>query len=503
MELINAYDLYKLEETDELLETGLQSLDALLGGGISPGTFLEIVGLSATGKSQFCMQLAVNLQKNKTKKDSVYVDTEGGFHTKRICDIATNVLKAMEPLESLKYIQVSRCRDLVELTSAIHRLELLVQQNPKIGLVIVDSVAMPLRGENDYALRSRLEISRILSKLAASYRLIVNFQMLIRNGEAHLASALGTSWSHRPNTCFWLCPPDANSRSSSIFLVKSPSAMNGMKFLAVLAESGAADTLSKITEFIAKLCKDKVTLRITSDTMYLLNPSSLANNGNYLQITLNVAEFFSTYIMGGVSEEFNEIYMEVEKDYLFRSMNVKDRSTKIRLVKLGNVPHLKVEQRSCGMTHELPVILIPTKYWKTYDMPTLNNISVALYLPPLSTIRSLVISFKNMGVKYMEIKGNQEGELQFCGDLDMANIVVHFSNLSVVSLDNGHVNNADGPGVLRTVRVDIRAIYLFLRSFSNLFTVSRILLKIVPEKMAVFSVEQNEASLLYIVSGRV
>ncbi|KAK6102642.1 Hus1-like family protein [Brugia pahangi] len=274
-----------------------------------------------------------------------------------------------------------------------------------------------------------------------------------------------------------------------------------MKFLAVLAESGAADTLSKITEFVAKLCKDKVTLRITSDAIYLLNPSSLANNGNYLQITLNVAEFFSTYIMGGVSEEFNEIYMEVEKDYLFRSMNVKDRSTKIRLVKLGNVPHLKVEQKSCGMVHELPVILISTKYWKTYDMPTLDNISVALYLPPLSTIRSLVISFKNMGVKYMEIKGNQEGELQFCGDLDMANIVVHFSNLSVVSLHNSHVNNADGPGVLRTVRVDIKAIYHFLRSFTNVFTMSRILLKIVPEKMAVFSVEQNEASLVYIVSG--
>ncbi|EFO13946.1 hypothetical protein LOAG_14580 [Loa loa] len=33
--------------------------------------------------------------------------------------------------------------------------------------------------------------------------------------------------SHRPNTCLWLCPPDANSRNSSIFLAKSPSAMNG------------------------------------------------------------------------------------------------------------------------------------------------------------------------------------------------------------------------------------------------------------------------------------
>ncbi|KAL4003787.1 Hus1-like family protein [Acanthocheilonema viteae] len=274
-----------------------------------------------------------------------------------------------------------------------------------------------------------------------------------------------------------------------------------MKFLAVLAESGAADTLSKIIEFVAKMCKDKVTLRITPDAFYLLNPCPLANNGNYLQITLNVAEFFSTYIMGGVSEEFNEIYMEVEKDYLFKSMNVKDRSTKIRLIKLGDVPHLKVEQRSCGMTHELPVVLIPTKYWKTYDMPALNNISVSLYLPPLSTVRSLVTSFKNMGVKYIEIKGSQENELQFCGDLDMANIAIYFSNLSAVSLQNGYVIDADDPGALRTVRVDIKAIYFFLRSFSALFTMSQILLRIVPEKMAVFSVEQNDASLLYIMSG--
>uniref|UniRef100_A0A0R3S312 DNA repair protein RAD51 homolog 3 n=1 Tax=Elaeophora elaphi TaxID=1147741 RepID=A0A0R3S312_9BILA len=531
MELITAYDLYKLEQADELLETGLQSLDALLGGGISPGTFLEIVGPSATGKSQFCMQLAVNLQKNKTKKDSVYVDTEGGFHTKRICDIATKILRTTEPLGSLKHIRVSRCRDLVELTSTVHRLEFLVQQNPEIGLIIVDSVAMPLRGENDYALRSRLEISRIISKLASSYRLIVNFQML-------------PSMSHRPSTRLWLCLPDAHCRNSWIFLTKSPSAPNGsipfkitegglveidsklfvaysvacccMKFLAVLAESGAADTLSKITEFISKLCKDKVTLRITSDAVYLLNPCP-STNGDYLQITLNVAEFFSTYIMGGVSEEFNEIYMEVEKDHLFESMNVKDRSTKIRLIKLDNVPHLKVEQRSCGMTHELPVILIPTKYWKSYDMPALSNISVTLHLPPLSTVRSLVTSFKNMGVKYMEIKGSQEGELQFCGDLDMANIAVHFSNLSAASLKDGHgsfcskenetvyscipVDDADGQDVLQTVRIDIRAVYLFLRSFSTLFTMSRILLRIIPQKMAVFSVEQNETSLLYIVSG--
>lgn len=78
------------------------------------------------------MQLAVNLQKNKKKRESVYVDTEGGFHTARVCNISTKVLKAVKSSESLKNIRVSRCHDLIELTSTIHRLELLVQQNSEV-----------------------------------------------------------------------------------------------------------------------------------------------------------------------------------------------------------------------------------------------------------------------------------------------------------------------------------------------------------------------------------
>ncbi|VDN03996.1 unnamed protein product [Thelazia callipaeda] len=205
--------------------------------------------------------------------------------------------------------------------------------------------------------------------------------------------------------------------------------------------------------------------------------------------------------MSGVSEEQNEIYMEIDKDYLFRSVYAKDRSTKIRLVRLGIIPHLKVEQKSCDMVHDIPVFLIPTKYWKTYDIPALNNVQVALYLPSLSTVRNLVNSFKNMGVKYMTIKGNQEGELQFCGDLDSTNIAVYFSNLQNVCLQDGDDCDRNELRVLRRVRVDIKAVHTFLRSLSTGFTVLRILLRIVPEKMAIFSVEQNEASVIYIVSG--
>ncbi|VDK73255.1 unnamed protein product, partial [Gongylonema pulchrum] len=72
------------------------------------------------------------MQKNK-KCETLYVDTEGGFQTSRICDIAAASTPEMpfQPPDSLRNIRVNRCRDLVELTSTIHSLEMLVNKNPK------------------------------------------------------------------------------------------------------------------------------------------------------------------------------------------------------------------------------------------------------------------------------------------------------------------------------------------------------------------------------------
>uniref|UniRef100_A0A914SIU9 Checkpoint protein n=1 Tax=Parascaris equorum TaxID=6256 RepID=A0A914SIU9_PAREQ len=213
-------------------------------------------------------------------------------------------------------------------------------------------------------------------------------------------------------------------------------------------------------EMVSHLCKERVTLRITNDAMIFINAGFARSNGIFMQISLVVQEFFSTFTMAGVSEEFNEICMEFDKDYLFRSINPKERATKIRLTKIGNIPHIKVEQKTSAIVHEMPVDLIPIRQWKHYAMPAIDD-----HLLYLKTIRA-----------------NQRGELHLVGDMDVVQVGIHLSRLTCPRLDNAGDGDEGNASTFYEVCVDIRSVHSLLRS-------------IVPGKMAVFSIEQEEASL--------
>lgn len=225
---IRADRLLEQELSEELLDTGLPTLNALLDGGLPPGTFAEVVGLSGSGKSQFCMQLAVRIQKSVKKRKCVYIDTEGSFRTSRICEIASHLFSSKTGDEILSAITISRCRDIVELTSAVYRLKSLLEEDPEVGLVIIDSIAMPLRGDDEHAQSALLDVSRALTSLIATFRcIIVAANHVISDvegdggSEPEIAPALGRNWSHIPNMRFWLNPPDARSANWSLTLAKS------------------------------------------------------------------------------------------------------------------------------------------------------------------------------------------------------------------------------------------------------------------------------------------
>lgn len=59
------------------------SLDAVLGGGISIGYITEVCGLADSGKSQLCLQLAINSVKY-SENTVLYIDTKGDFSAIRI-----------------------------------------------------------------------------------------------------------------------------------------------------------------------------------------------------------------------------------------------------------------------------------------------------------------------------------------------------------------------------------------------------------------------------------
>ncbi|XP_045485028.1 DNA repair protein RAD51 homolog 3 isoform X2 [Pieris rapae] len=64
------------------LETGIKRLDTILNGGIPIGFLTEVCGLAGSGKSQFCMQLAINSA--KLSHSVIYIDTKGDFSAVRI-----------------------------------------------------------------------------------------------------------------------------------------------------------------------------------------------------------------------------------------------------------------------------------------------------------------------------------------------------------------------------------------------------------------------------------
>lgn len=77
------------------------------------------------------MQLCVMAQKRGKRKESVYIDTEGGFSTQRLNEIACGHFDKV-PGDFLDLIRHTRCTDLVQLTSAVCRLQDLLEQNPEV-----------------------------------------------------------------------------------------------------------------------------------------------------------------------------------------------------------------------------------------------------------------------------------------------------------------------------------------------------------------------------------
>ena len=57
------------------MPTGCKPLDDLLGGGFEKGIVTQIFGAAGTGKTNICIQLAVECVKQGQK--TIFIDTEG------------------------------------------------------------------------------------------------------------------------------------------------------------------------------------------------------------------------------------------------------------------------------------------------------------------------------------------------------------------------------------------------------------------------------------------
>lgn len=114
-----------------MIQTGIQKLDDLLGGGILHGIITDIFGASATGKTQLALQICVNALRNDA--EVLYQDTTGGFRPERMLTLIKT--KNMDP-KLLDQVRVGRITNISEQINYLEK----ISEIKKLSLVVIDNV---------------------------------------------------------------------------------------------------------------------------------------------------------------------------------------------------------------------------------------------------------------------------------------------------------------------------------------------------------------------------
>jgi RecA/RadA recombinase len=117
----------------DIITTGSDRLDRVLGGGIRVGMLTDVYGESGSGKSQFCFMLCANYKENKNSDQEkvVFIDTAGCFRPERIQEMSENLVGKESVLERILFV---RALNIFDQINALKKIE---EINTR--LVIIDS----------------------------------------------------------------------------------------------------------------------------------------------------------------------------------------------------------------------------------------------------------------------------------------------------------------------------------------------------------------------------
>lgn len=130
-----------MEATIGKIPTGSIILDAMLEGGYETDAITTIYGPAGSGKTVLCLLCAITVA--RSSKKVVYVDTEGGFSLERFKQICSSFKQDYKKL--LDNIVFLKPTSFAEQKKSFQKLKDIV--NDKIGLIVVDTIAMLYRLE--------------------------------------------------------------------------------------------------------------------------------------------------------------------------------------------------------------------------------------------------------------------------------------------------------------------------------------------------------------------
>ncbi|WP_407357289.1 DNA repair and recombination protein RadB [Methanolobus sp. WCC5] len=150
------------------MSSGCKPIDDMLGGGFEAGVVSQIFGEAGSGKTNLCLQLAVECVKNGKKV--IYIDTEA-ISPDRFRQIAGENAK-----EIAQHIIIFEPHNFEEQYAAVKEIEKLVSD--RIGLILIDSATAFYRFELDQeesSIRTRRELSNqigFIHAIARKHRIV-------------------------------------------------------------------------------------------------------------------------------------------------------------------------------------------------------------------------------------------------------------------------------------------------------------------------------------------
>lgn len=176
--------------------TGCDILDRLLGGGLPlfRSSLVEVAGKAGSGKTQFCLQLALSAVASDTSAYAIYVVTEGTFPGTRLAEIARNRFcsgsrEAADSLTARVVVEKRLAPDALE-EWATNRLPWLLRQTGA-KVVIVDSIAAPFRHELDDNLQRAQALVRTANSLVAAMRTVGGVVVCVNHVTQKMAAGVG------------------------------------------------------------------------------------------------------------------------------------------------------------------------------------------------------------------------------------------------------------------------------------------------------------------------
>ncbi len=140
-----ASEYLQVESSKPKISTGSRNLDNILKGGIKTGEITEVISEWGGGKTQLCFTLAITVQQSPFEGETLVIDSENTFSTERLKEIAQS--RGMDVNEALNHIMIAKAYNSAHEELLVKDIPSQINKNPKIKLIIVDSIIGHFRQE--------------------------------------------------------------------------------------------------------------------------------------------------------------------------------------------------------------------------------------------------------------------------------------------------------------------------------------------------------------------